>query len=84
MKASCFSGTTATLSDDSFDLIIVLATFFIIEIAKSRKNIPQFNLFKRYLKRAFEAQKHIAIVNIYRNLTLAFLQRFHGNLSYIL
>ena len=28
----------------------------------SEKNIPQFDLFKRYLKRAFEAEKHIAFM----------------------
>ena len=50
-------------SDDIFDLIIVLAKIFIYK-CKSQKNIPQFDLFKRYLKRAFEAEKHISIVNM--------------------
>ena len=51
-------------SDDTFDLIIVLAKLFILYKCKIQKNIPQFDLFKRYLKRAFKAEKHIAIVNM--------------------
>ena len=50
-------------ADDTFDLIIVLAIFFIYN-CKIQKNIPQFDLCKRYLKTAFEAEKHIAIVNM--------------------
>ena len=46
-------------SDDTFDLIIVLATFFIYN-CKIQKNIPQFDLFKRYFKTAFEAEKNIS------------------------
>ena len=45
-------------SDETFDLIIVLAKNFIYK-CKIQKNIPQFDLFKRYLTRAFEAEKHM-------------------------
>ncbi|WP_419612224.1 LYR motif-containing protein, partial [Thiolapillus sp.] len=50
-------------SDDTFDLIILLAKFFIYK-CKVKKNIPQFHLFRNYLKTAFEAYKYIAIINM--------------------
>ena len=50
-------------SDDTFDMILLLAKFFIYK-CKIQKNIPQFHLFKRYLKNAFDVQKHIALVNM--------------------
>ena len=50
-------------SDDTFDPIILLATFFIYK-CKVKKNIPQFHLFINYLKAAFEACKYIAIINM--------------------
>ena len=80
---SC-AAVSATKQSGHF-LIIVLAKIFIYK-CKTQKNIPQFDLFKRYLKRAFEAEKHIAIVNMaYKKFVndWYFLQRFHGNLNYI-
>ena len=50
-------------SDDTFDLMILLAKFFIYK-CKVKKNTPQFNLFRNYLKTAFEAYKYIAIINM--------------------
>ena len=50
-------------SDDTFDLIILLAKFFIYK-CKVNKNIPQFHLLRNYLKTAFEAYKYIAIINM--------------------
>ena len=50
-------------SDDTFDLIILLAKFFIYK-CKVKKNIPQFHLFINYLKTAFEAYTYIAIINM--------------------
>ena len=41
-------------SDNTFDLIILEAKFFIYK-CKINKTIPQLNLFKRYLKTNFEA-----------------------------
>ena len=41
-------------SDNTFDLIILLTKFFIYK-CKVKKNIPQFHLFKNYLKTVFEA-----------------------------
>ena len=56
-------------SDDTFDLIILLANSFVYK-CKVKKNIPQFYLFKNYLKAAFEAYKYIAIINMsYDKLT---------------
>ena len=50
-------------SNDTFDLIILLAKVFVYKY-KVKKNIPQFHLFKNYLKTAFEAYEHIAIINM--------------------
>ena len=50
-------------SDETFELIILLAKFFIYK-CKVKKNILQFHLCKNYLKTAFEAYKHIAIINM--------------------
>ena len=51
-------------SDDTlFVLIILLAKFFIYK-GKVKKNIPQFHLFRNYLKTAFDAYTYIAIINM--------------------
>ena len=50
-------------SDDTFDLIILLAEFFVYK-CKVKENIPQFHLFKNYLKIAFEAYIYIVIINM--------------------
>ena len=49
--------------DDTFDLIILLAKFFIYK-CKVKKNIPQFHLFKNRIKTVFEAYKYVAIINM--------------------
>ena len=49
-------------SDDTFDLIIVLINIFTYLLTIQKKT--PFHLFKRYLKTSFEAEKHIAIVNM--------------------
>ena len=53
-------------SGDTFDLIILLAKFFIYK-CKVKKNIPQFHLFRNYLETAFEAYKYIAMINMSYN-----------------
>ena len=71
MKASCFWGTIETLNHMTFDLITLLAKFFIYTCKIQKKNMPQFPLFKRDLKTAFEVEKYIAAVNMsYDNLVL--------------
>ena len=50
-------------SDDTFDLIILLAKIFIYN-CKVKKNIPQFHLFKNRIKTVFEAYKYVAIINM--------------------
>ena len=50
-------------SDNTFDLIILLTKFFINK-CKVKKIIPQFHLFKNYLKTASAAYKHVAVINM--------------------
>ena len=49
-------------SDDAFDLIILVAKFFIYK-CKAKKITPQFHFFKQYLRNAFEVYKHNPKVN---------------------
>ena len=66
-KLLFFLGMTVIFkSDDTFDLIILLAKFFMYN-CKVKKNVPQFRLFKNYLKTAFEAYKYITIIDISHN-----------------
>ena len=58
-----FGHDSKSKSYKTIDLIILLAKFFIYK-CKVKKNIPQFHLFKNCLKTAFEAYKHIAIINM--------------------
>ena len=50
-------------SDNTFDLIILQAKFFIY-ICKINKTIPQLHLFKSYLKTKFEVYKYNAKLNM--------------------
>ena len=51
-------------SDNTFDLIILQAKFFIYK-CKINKTIPQLHLFKRYLKTNFEVYRYNAKLNNY-------------------
>ncbi|WP_419609554.1 reverse transcriptase family protein [Thiolapillus sp.] len=53
-------------SDDTFDLIILVAKFFIYK-CKVKKIIPQFHFFKQYLRNTFEVYKHNSKVNMSYN-----------------
>ena len=50
-------------SDNTFDLIILQAKFFIYK-CKINKTIPQLHLFNHYLKTNFEVYKYSAKLNI--------------------
>ena len=51
-------------SDDTFLFDYFTCKILYIYKCKIQKNIPQFHLFKRYLKSAFEVEKHTALVNM--------------------
>ena len=77
VNAGCSNATSVTLnenivlfghdvhfkSDNTFDLIILQAKFFIYK-CKINKTIPQLHLFKRYLKTNFEVYKYNAKLNM--------------------
>ena len=50
-------------SDNTFDLIILQAKFFIYE-CKFNKTMPQLHLFRRYLKTNFQVYKYNAELNM--------------------
>lgn len=50
-------------SDEIFDLILLLAKFFIYK-CRINRNIPRMDLFKRYLKTRYETEKYISRVNM--------------------
>ena len=53
-------------SNDTFDLIILVAKFFIYK-CKVKKIIPQFHFLKQYLRNTFEVYKHNSKVNMSYN-----------------
>ena len=57
-------------SDNTFDLIILQAKFFIYE-CKFNKTIPQLHLFRRYLKTNFQEYKHNAELNMSQDKIVA-------------
>ena len=50
-------------SDDTLDLVILLAKFFIYK-CKVSKNIPRISEFKKYLNIRYETEKYISRVNM--------------------
>ena len=58
-----FGHNVSFRSDDTFNLIILVANFFVYK-CKVKKIIPQFHFFKQYLRNTFEVYKHNSKVNM--------------------
>ena len=61
-----FGHNVSFRSDDTFNLIILVANFFVYK-CKIKKIIPQFHFFKQYLRNTFEIYKHNSKVNMFYN-----------------
>ena len=70
-------------SDDTFDLIILLAAFFLYTNEKSRK-IYHSSICLNYISKPFLNQKKLRNIKYMIRFFLDFLQRFHGKLNYML
>lgn len=58
-----FGGDSHFRSDDTFDLILLLAKFYIYR-CKMNKDIPLFKPYIHYLKSRFETEKYVSCINM--------------------